>query len=86
MDNRLALNIRPNPTDGLVTISYTLPLNNKHFNLRIVNILGQIKYKLKGKAPMGKNEIVVNLKTSGVYIITLRQRKEMTSCKVIVVK
>uniref|UniRef100_A0A7C3UYH8 T9SS type A sorting domain-containing protein n=1 Tax=candidate division WOR-3 bacterium TaxID=2052148 RepID=A0A7C3UYH8_UNCW3 len=79
--NNLTLEIKPNPTRGLTTISYNLP-TKEPANLRIYNVTGDIVYS----ATSEKGIFTIRELPAGIYLVRLETKGWKVERKLIVVK
>jgi len=79
--NNLTLEIKPNPTKGLTTISYNLP-TKEPANLRIYNVTGDIVYS----ATSEKGIFTIRKLPAGIYLVRLETKGWKVERKLIVVK
>jgi len=73
------LNLYPNPTNGNITIFTDA---DSPYNLKITNIMGQVVTSMNGISD--KINLNVSNYAPGIYIVTIRTAKAMTSQKLIV--
>ncbi|MEO0099316.1 MAG: T9SS type A sorting domain-containing protein, partial [candidate division WOR-3 bacterium] len=67
--NTFTLDIKPNPTKGLTTISYNLP-EKEIATLKVYNALGELVYSAKSE----KNSFTLNKLPAGIYLIRLETK------------
>ncbi len=72
-DKGIGMSLYPNPTNGIVNISYQLEGNANNVSLEVVNMLGEIVNVLvKGETQqVGSHEYQYNANANGVYFIRL---------------
>lgn len=83
--NETTINVFPNPTGGLVTIQFNIPVDGVT-TVAIVDMQGKIRKEiLKGKVPAGSYQYSVNLDTMGpgTYLAVLENNGKVISNKTI---
>ena len=83
--NETTINVFPNPTGGLVTIQFNIPVDGVT-TVAIVDMQGKIRKEiLKGKVPAGSYQYSVNLDTMGpgTYLAVLENNGKIISNKTI---
>jgi len=78
--------IYPNPTDGIFTISYTIP-ENEAINLKIIDLTGQVVYSNKNLNALSgqENQIDVTGLKKGIYIVRLETVSGIVTKKITVI-
>ena len=78
LSNNNALNIYPNPSTGIIQVSYTGNIDE----LKVSNMLGQVVYEAKPNT----TTTTLNLDNAGVYFITLTSGAAVKTQKIIITK
>jgi|ERR1035437_599702 hypothetical protein len=81
----LTFNIYPNPTDAVVTISFTT-MDEGAYSIRLVDMLGRVVKSEIGNAGLGDNSFILNLDgiSNGVYMVILQKGDNISKGKLIV--
>ena len=77
----------PNPFNPTTTIAFSLP-QAADFELSIMNVMGQVVYRISGAGRAGTNEVVWNASSmaSGVYFYELRSEGRSETRKMLLLK
>jgi dienelactone hydrolase len=76
--------LSPNPADNLITISINnMDLTNEKYDVRIVNITGQVVFE-RSQLLSSKNPIDISNLAKGIYMLQIKNEKIQKSEKIII--
>lgn len=83
-DEKVSLNVFPNPTNGLITLNYTLEAQTK-ISINIFDALGKLVFANINDGTQGEQVQHLNIQhlASGVYVLSVQTDVGNFVCKII---
>lgn len=83
--NTLGMEAYPNPTNGLINISFSLP-NDENYRLVLIDMTGRVVYEESNTAKEGLNQLHWDMSTyqTGMYILSLQSDSGKSKTRIIV--
>ena len=79
----LSFNLYPNPSNGSVTIS-NLPSHFNHFNLHVINLLGQTVHSRNNVSANSKGSMELKIYKKGIYFVEISRGKDLIRRKLVI--
>jgi hypothetical protein len=80
----VSFNVYPNPSRSLVTVAFSALERDVRFDVKVIDMYGQVLMRKSGVTIAGLNTLQLNLAgyTSGIYMVTITKNNHTSTEKI----